>query len=107
MEAGWIGAGGYDRKPLMRWMTTFNGLIAAMACLAAFFSAGCSTSGSIGKMQDLSIPDVQGQMVQPLAAMSDHAATVLVFVTDDCPITNAFAPEISSIVADYEPRGVA
>ncbi|BCM90905.1 hypothetical protein IAD21_02768 [Abditibacteriota bacterium] len=33
-------------------------------------------------------------------------ATVLVFIAHDCPISNAYAPEISRIVADYAKRGV-
>lgn len=34
------------------------------------------------------------------------AVEVLLFITVDCPIANAFAPEINRIVADYRPRGV-
>jgi len=34
-------------------------------------------------------------------------ASVLFFITTDCPIANSFAPEIQRIVADYGPRGVA
>jgi hypothetical protein len=33
-------------------------------------------------------------------------ATVLFFITTDCPIANSFSPEINRIVADYQPRGV-
>lgn len=32
---------------------------------------------------------------------------VLVFVSADCPIANAFAPELNRIAADYVPRGAA
>ncbi len=31
--------------------------------------------------------------------------TVLFFITNDCPISNAFAPEIARICAEYQPRG--
>lgn len=34
-------------------------------------------------------------------------ATVLFFITTDCPIANSFAPEIQRIIAEYQPRGVA
>jgi hypothetical protein len=34
------------------------------------------------------------------------SATVLFFITSDCPIANSFAPEIRRIVAEYQPRGV-
>ncbi len=38
---------------------------------------------------------------------TDRAVSVLLFVTTDCPVANAFAPEINRIVSDYGPRGVA
>ena len=31
--------------------------------------------------------------------------TVLFFITNDCPISNAFAPEIARICAEYQPKG--
>ena len=34
-------------------------------------------------------------------------AAVLFFVTNDCPITNNYIPEINRIVASYEPRKIA
>ena len=35
-----------------------------------------------------------------------RAPTVLFFITTDCPIANAFAPEINRIAADYASQGV-
>jgi hypothetical protein len=32
---------------------------------------------------------------------------VLFFITNDCPITNSYIPEINRIVASYEPRKIA
>ena len=43
-------------------------------------------------------------------ASTDHPApraTVLFFITTDCPIANSFAPEINRIAAEYGPKGVA
>src|SRR6185436_2814965 len=40
------------------------------------------------------------------ASSRENRAGVLFFITGDCPIANAFAPEIQRIVADYSPRGV-
>jgi hypothetical protein len=39
-----------------------------------------------------------------LVVPKGHEA-VLFFVTNDCPISNAFAPEIARICAEYAPRG--
>ena len=54
---------------------------------------------------ELSVKDVDGVMQRPLAD-AGQVATVLVFVLHDCPIANAYAPEISRIAADYRERGV-
>jgi hypothetical protein len=37
----------------------------------------------------------------------DLKAAVLLFITNDCPITNSYIPEINRIVADYAVRKVA
>jgi hypothetical protein len=42
----------------------------------------------------------------PKADPPKGGASVLFFITSDCPIANSFAPEIKRIVADYRPRGV-
>lgn len=34
-------------------------------------------------------------------------ATVLIFVRDDCPISNRYAPEIGRLQAEFEPQGIA
>ena len=54
---------------------------------------------------ELSLKDVDGASQRPLAE-AGQAATVLFFVLHDCPIANAYAPEISRIAADYRERGV-
>jgi len=40
-----------------------------------------------------------------LTVPKGHEA-VLFFVTNDCPISNAFAPEITRICSEYGPKGV-
>jgi hypothetical protein len=32
-------------------------------------------------------------------------ANVVIFITNDCPIANSYAPEIKSIIGEYSPRG--
>ena len=54
---------------------------------------------------ELSLKDVDGAPQRPLAD-AGQAATVLFFVLHDCPIANAYAPEISRIAAEYRERGV-
>lgn len=52
----------------------------------------------------LPFPDVNGAEHLPL---EQKKPTVAIFITNDCPIANAFAPEINRIVADYAAKGVA
>ena len=54
---------------------------------------------------EISVADVQGVMHRPLAD-AGQAATVVFFVMHDCPIANAYAPEISRIADEYKARGV-
>ncbi len=51
----------------------------------------------------LSLTDIHGKEHKIL----DGKLTVLVFILHDCPIANAFAPEISRICEAYEKKGVA
>jgi AhpC/TSA family len=50
--------------------------------------------------------DAAGRVQTPLS-QPDRKATVLFFVLADCPISNAYAPEIGRICADCEKRKVA
>jgi peroxiredoxin len=51
------------------------------------------------------VPDVDGAVRQPLANTGQHAV-VLFFITNDCPITNSYAPEMERICNRYKSQGV-
>jgi len=51
------------------------------------------------------VSDVNGARIAPLEAGS-RKATVLLFITNDCPIANACAPEIERIYRAYAPKQV-
>lgn len=54
-------------------------------------------------------PDLRGARTvsgAPLAELLERPRLVLVFVDPECPIANAYAPEIRRLQAEYEPRGV-
>src|SRR6266481_7515829 len=53
----------------------------------------------------LTIPDINGVPRSPLKP--DGKASVLFFVTSDCPISNSYAPEIQRICSDYGPKHVS
>ena len=74
-------------------------LLAASVLLApqADFPIGALGIGSVrtvdGSQMRISVPKAK--------------ATVLFFITVDCPIANRYAPEMSRIVKDYTPKGFA
>ena len=51
------------------------------------------------------VHDVHAAPARPLD-LGDAKAAVLLFLSTDCPISNALSPEINRIVADYTHRGV-
>ena len=78
------------------------GLFAAAVCLATFFSLAACVPSTPG---DLSLMDLVGRPQKPLD-LSGVKANVVIFITNDCPIANSYAPEIKSIIGEYSPRGV-
>ena len=67
------------------------------AALLLALLAGCSATG---------VRDLDGRALDPLTR-SDARATVLVFSDTQCPIANAYAPELGRLHAELAPRGVA
>lgn len=57
----------------------------------------------------VAVTDLQGKHVRPFSSINPGTAlaAVFIFITTDCPICNASAPEIQRIAADYSGRGVA
>jgi hypothetical protein len=66
----------------------------------AWTLAGCSS------LSESALPDTAGMLHRPLET-ADRAATVLIFILADCPISNAYVPEINRLTADYQKRNVA
>ncbi len=51
------------------------------------------------------VTDLDGRAVDPFAGAAK--ATVIVFVSTDCPISNRYAPELRRLFERYAPLGVA
>jgi peroxiredoxin len=66
----------------------------ALLCLAVWATAA-----------EVQLADFNGKSHSPLRA-EGRKATVIVFTLPDCPIANAYAPEINRLVADYAAKGV-
>jgi len=79
--------------------TTLKWLLALSAC--ASVAAAGSPHGSL----QFSLRDTEGA-VHSQAEWAQARAIVIFFVTTDCPLSNAYAPEMSRIADSYGPRGV-
>jgi hypothetical protein len=52
------------------------------------------------------IPDLDGKLVNPFDAPPGTKATVLLFVSTDCPISNRYAPDVRRLHERYAADGV-
>lgn len=62
-------------------------------------------AGTAPYAQRATLLDIDGRPRDPFKPAD--AANVIVFVATDCPISNAYAPEIQRICNDYRTRGVS
>src|SRR6266496_2855080 len=53
------------------------------------------------------VPDLDGKLVDPFQPAAGTKATVLLFVSTDCPISNRYAPDIRKLSDTYSKDGVA
>ena len=52
------------------------------------------------------VTDLDGRLVDPLALSSGTRATVLLFVSTDCPLSNRYAPDVRQLHDSYARDGV-
>lgn len=67
--------------------------IPALLCVPTLYAAS------------LAVPDINGVARFPLKP--EGKASVLFFITSDCPISNSYAPEIQRICSEYGPKQVS
>lgn len=70
---------------------------------ACFLTAWIATSFAA---ETPNLAGIDGQTHAPLNP-AGRKATVIIFTLPDCPIANAFAPEINRLVTDYSAKGVS
>jgi hypothetical protein len=60
---------------------------------------------SLSAGEETVLSDITGKKTTPLNC-SNHKASLLIFITTDCPIANSYAPEIKRIINDYRRHDV-
>lgn len=78
----------------------------ALAAVTAFFAAPASAgSADIGKsIPDFTLPDYNGSN-HSLSQYRDGKGTVLIFVSTQCPVSNAYNERMVKLAAEYQPKG--
>lgn len=80
--------------------------VALVAVSILLLSEFCEPRAVAGLSSDsVTLDTIKGQSVIPLKSDNGKPA-VVVFITTDCPIANALAPEINRIFDDYHKRGI-
>lgn len=91
------GVEGSSARGLRVW-----GILLAWVAFAGFAAAAEPLS-----LSKIDVRDVNGKTVRPFDLReTEQKAVLLIFTTHDCPIANAYAPEIKRIGEEYEPKGV-
>ncbi|MBA2646436.1 MAG: thioredoxin family protein [Pyrinomonadaceae bacterium] len=91
--------------------TTLSLFLLALALLSTSVpervSAGENFSGvAIGeKVNDFKLPDVEGKE-HTLANLRGKRGTVLIFVSVECPVSNAYSKRMEKLAGEYKARGV-
>jgi len=71
---------------------------AALALALVFATTGAAAP--------VRVRDLSNRLIDPLAASPSTNATVLLFVSSECPYSNRSAPEIQRVMARFQPNGV-
>src|SRR5438270_7728202 len=77
-------------------------IVAAVLIAAPFLLGGLRAAA---REEPLEIEDLRG--ARHLIPDPKAKATALIFITHDCPISNAYAPEVGRIAAAYDGKSVA
>jgi hypothetical protein len=68
--------------------------------MVLIFAVGCCAPRQ-GLQLDVTLPDIVGATHRIANTPGDLTSTVLIFIRSDCPISNAYAPEINRLVKRY------
>ena len=91
----------FFRRPRLQ----LTGVVALALCFAQLAVGAELVSAPAGKALSISVKNLEGASVQPLAD-AGQKATVLFFVMHECPVANGYAPEIARIMSEYSAKGI-
>jgi hypothetical protein len=80
----------------------------AQSFVAVILAGGllCSSADGLARVAPLRLYDSNNQLIDPFRISTNTTATVFLFTSSDCPISNRYAPEFRRLYEAFEPRGV-
>lgn len=109
---GWSSCAVNQSSPIVKrrlCSAAFVRCVAMVCCATAVggWSAAAADAPATAteQLRALELTDVDGQTHRPFAEEAVQAA-VLVFVSVDCPVANAFQPALGDIESEYARRGI-
>src|SRR5688500_2972740 len=79
-------------------MSRSPSLLLAGLLLAAPGATSATAAAAAGDLRRVTVADLDGHPVQPLASIPDAVrGVVFVFTRSDCPIANRYAPELERL----------
>lgn len=91
---------------------TFALVILAAVCCATSFTfnhtfAASTIEANVGAVvADFKLPDATGKQ-HSLATLKGTKGTALIFVSTQCPVSNAYNERMAKLAADYKAKGIA
>lgn len=89
----------------MRWGSRTLARLPELVLLGFVASVVAVACAAPAEESRTEVRDLEGRPIAPLA-VADARATVLLFVDPECPISNAYAPEVRRLYDEFAPRGV-
>ncbi len=89
-------------RPLTRVMVA-----GTLALGASLLMAAAGVLAAVGPASSIRLPDLTGQLVTPLDTPPSVKATVVLFVSVDCPVSNRYAPEVIRLHDRFKTQGIA
>lgn len=89
------------------YTVAFVAAFALMVVVGASATSDNNTSGAVGStIENFTLPDVSGKQ-HSLASLKGKNGTVLLFVSVQCPISNAYNARMAQLAKDYAARGIS
>jgi AhpC/TSA family len=94
-------------RTVLSWRAGGNGMSGRrLPWLVAGVLAGMLVGPPAARPAQIRLLDLDNRMVDPLQAALGAKATVFVFISTECPISNRYAPEVQRLSKSFASRGI-